>query len=164
MNRSSSAPLILLAVALGCAIAACSTTKTSLSAQAQLVARVEAAIKELQEQYNRRNQTRLASLLAPPLADDPAVAEALTALFRRADSVRAQFVIERVWLLDPDTVRVDLHWTLRAEPAPAAGGQPEGPAMAAGTARFTLTGKEPRLAAVQGDSPFNPAFDRPPLP
>ncbi len=163
-------------LALGCLLLACSTTKTPLSAQAQQAARVENVVKELQEQMNRRNQPRILSLLAPPLEGNREFADDLAALFRRADPLRAVFVIERVWLLQPEMVRLDLHWTLHGDlkpdddgPAPEAGGpatavgSPRG-FTTSGTARFIFAGKEPRLSAVQGDNPFSPTFDRSPLP
>ena len=154
-------------LALGCLLLACSTTKTPLSAQAQQAARVESVVKELQEQMNRRNQPRILSLLAPPLEGDREFADDLAALFQRADPLRAVFVIERVWLLQPEMVRLDLHWTLHANLKPSgdtpAVGSRQG-STTSGTARFIFAGKEPRLSAVQGDSPFSPTFDRSPLP
>ena len=150
---------ILLAVAFGCAMIGCATPKKALSAQGQLALRIDEAVKELQDQLSHRNQQRITSLLAAPLSDDQAFARDLTTLFERATSLRAAFVIERLWMQSPETVRVDLHWTLHAELA-----SPPGPATITGTARFTMSGKEPRLAAVQGDNPFNPTFDRPLTP
>jgi hypothetical protein len=151
--------LILLVVAFSCATIGCTTPTKALSAQGQLALRIDEAVKVLQDQLSRRNHQRITSLLATPLSDNQTFAQGLTTLFERATSLRATFVIERLWIQNPETVRVDLHWTLHAELA-----SPPGPATITGTARFTMIGKEPRLAAVQGDNPFNQAFDRPLTP
>lgn len=178
-----SASTLLLGLAIGCVLAACATPKKSLSAHAQLALRVDAAVKELEEQLNRRNHQRIVSLLAPPLTEDKAFAQGLTDLFDQAATLQAAFTIERLWVQNPDlpagqagTIRVDLHWTLHATLAAGpttVAGSPRGLAQKArpeglttsGTARFTMVGKEtPRLAAVTGDSPFRPQFDRPLIP
>jgi hypothetical protein len=154
-----------LAVALAavCVLAACASPKKSLSAPAQMATRVNTIVNELQAQLSRRDAREILSRTAAPLADDPAFARGLAELVERTTLLRARFVVERLWLQPAETVRVDLHWTLDAEPA----GQDHtaGPATVTGSARFIMVGKEtPRLTAVLGDNPFTSRFDHPLAP
>ncbi len=162
----------ILALLLSCWPVACAGAPKPLSAQAQWATRIDTVIAALQTQLEHCDRRGIASLLAPPLAEDQLFARGLADLCERASGIRPVFVVERVWLKNAETVRADLQWTLRADLAPppvpsapstSTGGRPEGSSiMVMGTAHLTLVGKEsPRVTAVDGDNPFAPQFDQP---
>jgi hypothetical protein len=163
---------LLAVVVLPCWLAACAGAKKPLSAQAQWVTHIDKVIEELQTQLGHCDRRGIASLLAPPLADDEAFTRGLADLCERTSSIHPAFVVERLWLKNADTVRADLQWTLRADLAspagaasPTEGRQTAKSTMVMGTAHFTLVGKDsPRLTAVDGDNPFTTQFDQPLIP
>jgi hypothetical protein len=158
----------MVAVMLFCWLAACGSTKKTLSAQAQVAGRVDTVIAQLQTELGRCNRRGITALLAPPLENDETFSRRLAELCDQATAIRPVFVVERMWLKNAETVRADIQWTLRADLAspngvdsPTGNRQPGGATMVIGTAHFTLVGKEsPRVTAIDGDNPFAPQFDQ----
>jgi len=159
-------------ILLPCWLAACGSAKKPLSVQAQMADRINTVIAQLQTALGRCDRRGIASLLAPPLANDEAFSRRLADMCSRTTAIRPAFVVERLWVKNAETVRADLQWTLRADLAsppgpvlPTDGRQAGGSTMVMGTAHFTLVGKDsPRLTAVDGDNPFAPQFDQVLLP
>lgn len=139
-------------------LSACAETKKSLTPQAQLATRIDTTIQDLGHQMSHCDLQHITPFLTPDLANDHAMTQSIETLCARAHTLQAQFVIERLWLQPPETVRVDLHWTLQVT-------LDAGPSTTIGTARFTMIGKDhPLISAVSGDNPFDPQFDVIPVP
>ena len=136
-------------------MACAGSKKKRPSPHAQTATRVHAVISHLENRLNQRDADQLTVLLAPPLTDDEQFAKRLDELIASTSDLDVQFIIERLWIQDDETIRVDLHWTMHAT-------LPTGPVTTAGTARFTMSGKDTlRLSSVSGDNPFAPRFDDP---
>ncbi|HUJ79661.1 MAG TPA: hypothetical protein VLY45_05030 [Nitrospiria bacterium] len=163
---------VAASIVLACGFSACGGTKKPLSLQAQTATRINAVIEDLQTRLGRCDRSGIASLLAPPLSNDATFAHGLADLCDRASALHPVFIVERLWLKNAETVRVDLQWTLRANataptgPPSSTGGRQAGePVMVMGTAHFTFIGKDsPRLTAIEGDNPFAPQADQVLLP
>jgi hypothetical protein len=151
-----------LIIVLVCGLAACGGSKKPLSAQAQTASRINTVIEDLQTQLGRCDRRGITSLLAPPLSNDATFARGLATLCERLSAIQPVFVVERLWMNNAESVRVDLQWMLRATLSPPAGPVPPtgnqqagGPTMVMGTAHFTFVGKDsPHLSAIDGDNPF----------
>ena len=146
--------LVVFMLAVGLLSGCAGSKKKRLTPPSLLALRINGTISELETRLNQRDERRLYTLLTDALANDETFSRDLDQLMSAVSELRVQFLVERIWLIKEE-IRVDLHWTMRATLR-------SGPMTTAGTARFTMEGKEkPRLSAVSGDNPFSLQLDAP---